>query len=301
MQLLSRTIVNVLVIFLLGYGTTAWAAQHDTVKDFNVTEVTERIYMLQGKGGNIGVSVGPDGALIVDDDFADMSAALDAKLKALGGDRLRFLLNTHYHFDHVSGNPHFGPKTNIVAHTNARKRLMVRHEYKMFNVVQEALPAEGLPVITFDQALSFHFNGEEIKAVHYPGGHTDGDAVVFFTGSNVVHMGDLYFSGMFPVVDVDGGGNVLRMAKNVKTVMSRLPKDVKIIPGHGPLSTLKDLEAFHRMLQESIVYVREARDSGKTLEQIQAQAMPKQWEAWSKGFLNTSQWTAVVYRSLESQ
>jgi glyoxylase-like metal-dependent hydrolase (beta-lactamase superfamily II) len=155
-----------------------------------------------------------------------------------------------------------------------------------------------LPVITFDESLSVHFNGEQIKAVHYPHGHTDGDSVIFFTGSNVVHMGDLFFSGKFPFVDLGSGGDLEGYTRNVEAIMRALPADVKIIPGHGPLSTLDDLKSFHRMLVETTRIIREQITATKTLEQIQSEGLPKEWESWGSGFIKTDRWLELLYTSL---
>ncbi len=266
---------------------------------FAVIEVADGIYMLQGKGGNVGVSVGDDGMLIVDDEYDSMSEALEAELKKIGGDNLRFVLNTHWHGDHTGGNIMFGPHAHIVAHTNVRKRLMSRQEIKLFKMVQEPQPKEALPVITFDESLSIHFNGEEVKAVHYPKGHTDGDIMVFFAGSNVVHMGDHYFARMFPFVDLASGGNVVSLTRNVKTVMNSLPEDVVIIPGHGPLSNMTNLRAYYEMLEGTTAYVRKLRDKNMSLAQIQAKGLEPKWEQWSKGFINATNWIQFIYQSLE--
>jgi cyclase len=165
-------------------------------------------------------------------------------------------------------------------------------------MVHEPFSAEALPVITFDESLSIHFNGEEIRVIHLPGGHTDGDAVIFFTGSNVVHMGDHLFNGIFPFVDLDSGGNVVQMAANVKKVLDELPADVKIIPGHGPLASRADLVAFHEMLLNSCAYVREQQEKGLDLEAIQAADLPENLVPWSHGFLKPATWLAIVHQSM---
>ncbi|MEE8429072.1 MAG: MBL fold metallo-hydrolase [Gammaproteobacteria bacterium] len=298
MQNKARTL---LASVLWAVSISALADSHNAPDTkFTVLEVADGIYMLQGKGGNVGVSVGDDGMLIVDDEYHSMSEALDAELKKLGGDNLRFILNTHWHGDHTGGNVIFGRHAHIVAHTNVRKRLMSRQEIKLFNMVQEPQPKEALPVITFDDSLSIHFNGEELKVVHYPRGHTDGDTMVFFTGSNVVHMGDHYFARMFPFVDLASGGNVLNLTRNVKTVMNSLPEDVVIIPGHGPLSKLNNLRAYYEMLEGTTAYVRKLRDEGMRLEQIQVKGLEPKWEQWSKGFISATNWIQFIYQSLES-
>jgi len=274
---------------------TAAQSELDDVQ-IKAAHVAGKVHMFEGAGGNIGVSVGEDGILIVDDQFAPLADKIRAALKDLGDGKLKFVLNTHWHFDHTGGNPEFGPEAPIIAHTNVRKLLSSPQE--LLGRMREPLPKEGLPVITFDDALSVHFNGEEIKVLHYPHSHTDGDSVVYFTGSNVVHMGDLLFNGMFPFVDVEHGGDVEGLARSVKKITDTLPEGAKIIPGHGPLSTKADLLAFHEMLVETTNVVRAAIQAGKSLEDIQSAGLPEEYQKWSQGFINADRWVELVYKSL---
>lgn len=260
------------------------------------THVAGKIYMLEGRGGNIGVSVGQDGILMVDDQFAPLADKIRAALKELGQGKVKFVLNTHWHADHTGGNPEFGPQAPIIAHTNVRKRLSTKQHVLGRSI--EPLPKEGLPVITFDDSLSVHFNGEEIRVIHFPHGHTDGDSVIFFTASNVVHMGDDFFNGMFPFVDLGSGGDVEGLAKNVKIVIDQVPPDVKLIPGHGPVGTLADLKDYHNMLIETTDIVRQGIKAGKTLDRIQSQGLPDQWKDWGNGFIKTDRWLDIIYQSL---
>ncbi len=291
----SRLFFTMLVLILLSGVSFA----RDFAKvEIITTHVAGNIYMLEGAGGNIGVSVGPDGLLMVDDQFAPLSEKIRAALDKLGKGQLRFLLNTHWHGDHTGGNAAFGKEATIIAHTNVRKRLQTRQEIKLFNMVSEPVPKVALPVITFEDSLSVHFNGEEIRALHLPDGHTDGDSVILFTGSNVVHMGDQMFAGMFPFVDLGTGGDVEGYTKNVKSILDRVPENAKIIPGHGPLSSFNDLKAFHQMLAETTAFVRQRMAGGKDLKKIQAEGLPEKWAKWSGGVINTNQWIGIVYKSL---
>ena len=293
----SRLFFTMLVLILLSGVSFA----RDFAKvEIITTHVAGNIYMLEGAGGNIGVSVGPDGLLMVDDQFAPLSEKIRAALDKLGKGQLRFLLNTHWHGDHTGGNAAFGKEATIIAHTNVRKRLQTRQEIKLFNMVSEPVPKVALPVITFEDSLSVHFNGEEIRALHLPDGHTDGDSVILFTGSNVVHMGDQMFAGMFPFVDLGTGGDVEGYTKNVKSILDRVPENAKIIPGHGPLSSFNDLKAFHQMLAETTAFVRQRMAGGKDLKKIQAEGLPEKWAKWSGGVINTNQWIGIVYKSLSS-
>ncbi|MDT4968593.1 MAG: cyclase [Acidobacteriota bacterium] len=286
-------------LIALVISPAAFAQQDFSKVEIKATKVAGAVYMLEGSGGNIGVSVGPDGILIVDDQFAPLADKIRAALKALGDGKLKFVLNTHYHGDHTGGNAKFGPEAPIIAHDNVRKRLA--QENKVLGQVVPASPREALPVITFDQSLSVFFNGEEIRSIHFPHGHTDGDSVIFFTGSNVVHMGDDFFAGKFPFVDIDNGGDVENLAKNVADILGRLPAGVKIIPGHGPLSTPDDLKLFHRMLVETTDIVRKQIAAGKTLDQIKLSGLPEEWKSWGTGFIKTPQWLELIYQGLSKR
>lgn len=277
-------------------------AQTDWSKiEIKVIKVSGNVYMLEGGGGNIGVSVGPDGILIVDDQYAPLADKIKAALKTLGEGKLKFILNTHYHGDHTGGNVVFGPEAPIIAQTNVRKRLTEEQKSKFFNRTTPPSPKEALPVITFDQSVSVFFNGEEIKVIHFPHGHTDGDSVIFFHGSNVVHMGDDFFNGRFPVVDLEAGGDVEGMTRNVGDIISKLPPNVKIIPGHGALSDVAGLKAFHRMLVETTDIVRKRIAAGKNLDQIKAEGLPEEWKSWGTGFIKTEVWLTLVYTSLTTK
>ncbi len=277
-------------------------AQQDFSKvEVKATKVAGNVHMLQGSGGNIGVSVGSDGILIVDDQFAPLADKIKAALKTLGEGKLKFVLNTHWHPDHTGGNAVFGPDAPIIAHDNVRKRLATEQKSEFFKRTTPASPKEALPVITFDQSLSVHFNGEEIRVIHFPQGHTDGDSVIFFTTSNVVHLGDDFFAARFPFVDLDSGGTVQGLAKNIGEIIAKLPADVKIIPGHGPISSLDDLKLYHRMLVETTEVVRKKMASGKTVEQIKVEGLPDEWKSWGTGFIKTDVWLETIHRSLSKK
>ena len=265
------------------------------------TKIAGNVYMLEGAGGNIGVSVGPDGILIVDDQFAPLADKIRASLKTLGQGKLRFVLNTHWHGDHTGSNAAFGPEATIVAHDNVRKRMSSEQRSEFFKSTTPASPKEALPVITFDQSLTVHFNGEEIRAIHFPNGHTDGDSVIFFTGSKVVHLGDDFFAGRFPFVDLESGGSVEGLTKNIGELIARIPADAKLIPGHGPISSLDDLRVYHRMLLETTAIVRDKIAAKKTLDQIKSEGLPAEWNSWGTGFIKTDLWLELVYRSLTAK
>jgi glyoxylase-like metal-dependent hydrolase (beta-lactamase superfamily II) len=270
-------------------------------QDFSKVEIKRtliagNIHMLEGAGGNIAVSVGTDGALMVDDQFAPLSEKIRAELKKLGDGKLKYVLNTHWHGDHTGGNSVFGLEAAIVAQENVRKRLATGQMLRGQQV--PPAPPAALPIITYNASIVFYFNGEEVRVVHYPHGHTDGDSVIFFTGSNVAHLGDDFFAGKFPFVDLESGGSVAGLTKNIAEIILKLPAGAKLIPGHGPLSTIDDLKQYHRMLTETTDIVRKRMAAGKSLEQIKKEGLPEEWKTWGAGFIKTEEWIETVYRSL---
>ncbi len=273
------------------WGAGAYAQQDFSKVQITATHVSKNVYMLQGSGGNIGVSVGTDGILIVDDQFAPLADKIDAALKQLNPGTLKFVLNTHFHGDHIGGNAHFGKQASIIAHDNVRKRLNTEREGSK----------DALPIITFDDSLSVHFNGEEIKVIHVPPAHTDSDSVIHFTGANVVHFGDTFFSGRFPNIDLGGGGNVQGYIRGIERAVQNVPADAKLIPGHGPLSTVKELKEFHQMLLETSAVVQKAIDAGKTVEQAKAEGLPEKWKGWAVPTLSTERWIEILYTGLKQK
>jgi len=290
--------VFLLLIVSLLFAVSASAQTDFSKVQMKATKVAGNVYMLEGAGGNIGVSVGDDGLLIVDDQFAPLADKIRAALKGIADKKLHFILNTHWHGDHTGGNVAFGPEATIIAHDNVRKRLSTEQKSAVFNSTTSPSPKEALPVITFDQTLTVHFNGEDIRAIHYPHGHTDGDSVIFFSASNVVHLGDDFFAGRFPFVDLESGGSVEGLIKNVGELITKIPNDAKLIPGHGPISTLDDLKSYHRMLQQTTEIVRGKIKAGKTLDQIKSEGLPAEWAPWGTGFIKTEPWIELIHISL---
>lgn len=285
---------GVAMIVLSAAGTAP--AQRDLSKvEMKTTKVAGNVYMLEGAGGNIGVSAGPDGILIVDDQFAPLADKIREALKGIGNHKLRFILNTHWHGDHTGSNAVFGPEATIIAQTNVRRRL--ESGGVVLGSKVDPVTKEALPVITFDESLSIYMNGEEIKVVHVPSGHTDGDSVIYFTGANVVHMGDQFFNGMFPFIDLDNGGSVDGYVRNVGTILTKLPADVKIIPGHGPLATVDDLKKYHGMLVATTDFVMKRVHDGKTVEQIKAEGLGAEWKPFGTSFINEGDWIDTIVKS----
>ena len=218
---MRKQILIIAALFIFVCAGPALAQTDWSKVEIKATKVSGNVYMLEGAGGNIGVSVGPDGILIVDDQYAPLADKIKAALKTLGEGKLKFVLNTHWHGDHTGGNAAFGPEAPIIAHDNVRKRLATEQKNEFFKRTTPPSPKEALPVITFGHSLTVHFNGEEIRVIHFPQGHTDGDSIIFFTNSNVVHMGDHFFAGRFPFVDLGSGGNVEGFTKNVADVLTQ--------------------------------------------------------------------------------
>ena len=290
-----------MLIICLLFAVSVHAQTDFSKVEVKATKVAGNVYMLEGAGGNIGVSVGEDGLLIVDDQFAPLADKIRAALKGIADKKLRFILNTHWHGDHTGGNVAFGPEATIIAHDNVRKRLATEQKSTVFNSTTPASPKAALPVITFDNSLSVHFNGEDIRAIHFPHGHTDGDSVIFFSASNVVHLGDDFFAGRFPFVDLESGGSVEGLVRNIGELIGKIPADAKLIPGHGPISTLDDLKSYHRMLQQTTEIVRGKIAAGKTLDQIKSEGLPAEWAPWGTGFIKTDRWVETIYKSLTAK
>lgn len=277
------------------------AAQNDfSTVEITTVPVSGPVSMLQGAGGNIGVSAGPDGVLIVDDQFAPLADRIRAALAALAGpggaSAPHFILNTHFHGDHTGGNASFGKDGTIVAHQNVRTRLMQPRD--VLGQHSEPDPPAALPVITFRASVDVAWNGEDIRVIHLAHGHTDGDSIVWFTKSNVAHLGDHFFSGFFPFIDTGSGGDVLGYLRNVELLIDKLPPDIQLIPGHGPLSGMDELRAFRHMLVTTIGIVKERMAAGQTLEQIQAAGLPEEWTSWGTGFMSTERWLQILHDGL---
>lgn len=272
--------------------------------EIKATKVSGNIYMLQGAGGNIAASIGDDGIVIVDDQFAPLADKIQAALKSLGvTDKLvRFVINTHYHGDHTGGNAPFSTAgSTVIAQDNVRKRLMSGGTAgNGGSIKMENKPAEkaALPIITFEHDVTVHLNGEDIRALHFPSGHTDGDSIIFFPKNNVVHMGDDFVRYGFPFIDVASGGSVQGMIAAMEKATAQLPADVKVIPGHGQLSNLDDVRAFTQMLKETSAVVQKALDEHKTLEQMKQEKILEPWKKFSGDFVNADTFIETLYNSL---
>jgi glyoxylase-like metal-dependent hydrolase (beta-lactamase superfamily II) len=285
------------------------AAQAQQAPDYSkvqikVTKVSGNIYMLEGQGGNIAASVGEDGIVIVDDQFAPLAEKIQAALKNLGitDKPVRFVINTHYHGDHTGGNVPFSDAgSTVIAQDNVRKRLEsggVAGNGGAIKMENKPAPKAALPIITFEHDVTVHLNGEDIRALHFPSGHTDGDSIIFFPKNNVVHMGDDFVRYGFPFIDVASGGSVQGMIDAMEKASAQLPADVKVIPGHGALSSLDDVRAFTKMLKETSAAVQKAVNEHKTLEQMKKEKILASWAKWSGDFVNEDAFIETLYNSL---
>lgn len=297
---MHRYFFSSLIVFSL---VTAGFAHGDNSHFANKQDVTVKtqkvngnVYMLQGQGGNIGAVVGPEGILIVDDDYKAVSQKLSDALKELGASTPRFVLNTHWHGDHTEGNDFFGKQQSvIVAHANVRKRLL--DPPVIFGRKTAPYASHALPIVTYTESMTIHLNGEEITLRHYPNGHTDGDTVVFFKNANVVHFGDNFFVGRFPFVDVDSGGSVGGLLLTLDSLIKTLPADAKLIPGHGPLASLNDLKAYRDIIAESSKIITDAMKAGKSADEIKKAGLPEKFKSAGSGFIKTDAWIDIVMRS----
>ena len=263
-------------------------------QDFKLEKVGGNIHVLFGTGGNIGVSFGKDGLMIVDTQFPQNVANINAALSKLTKEKPKYVFNTHHHGDHTGGNELFGVDATILAHYNVRERLLNRtNRQGAPNPVKEM----GLPMITYSKSISVYMNGEQVKAVHYPNSHTDGDTIVYFTGSNAVHMGDTFFKGWFPFVDLNSGGNVAGLISTVTKVLQTINADAKIIPGHGPMANIDDLRDYHSMLVDTTTIVRKQMAAGKSLEEIKKTGLGEKYKSFSWRFIPEARWIETIYRS----
>ena len=290
--------MRALCTLLILFSSLAWSDSHnEKLKQFTKTEIKPAMYLLQGKGGNIMVHTAKTGLLVIDDDYMENSPLLKKTLKKMG--EVEYLINTHWHGDHTGGNKMLGGDSTIISHKHVRTRLTSPQQVKLFGMKTEAQPREALPDITYDHAMDVYHGSQHFSVIHFANGHTDGDSVIFINPANVVHMGDHYFNGFFPFVDVENGGDVKAMARNVAAIIKRIDNKTLVIPGHGKLSNKTELQTYLTMLESTTSYIEQQLQKGKTVKQIQQSGLPEQWQTWGNGFINEATWIAIVADSLK--
>ena len=293
MKTAPRLSAHILAAFIasspLVYSTINPANAQDRFADVEVkaTAIKGSVHMLTGAGGNIGVSAGEDGVLIIDDQFAPLAEKIAAQLGELGSDKPKYVINTHYHGDHTGSNAFFHSHkgATILAHENVRVRL----------ANDEKIKPEALPTITYEDGIKIYFNGETLHVMHLAVGHTDGDSVVWFEQPNVMHTGDLFFNGRFPYIDQGAGGNVEGYMDSVKQLLAKIDDETVIIPGHGDISNKQEYSAFLAMISETFNYVKALKQEGKTLDEVKAMGLDEKWADWGWNFISEEKWITTLY------
>jgi len=285
-------------VFILIFCLACFLQAQQSPPKITLVPVAGPVFMLQGGGGNIGIVADAAGIVMIDAMFERAAGEIREAVKSLpGADRIRLLVNTHWHSDHTDGNKAFAPGAVIIAQENVRA--LLSKDQTLLGGQTKALPPNALPAVAFSDKLTVYAGGQPVRLVHFPHAHTDGDIVVFLDGWKVVHMGDMFFNGMFPFLDVDNGGDIESWMRQLDIILGALPADTKIIPGHGPLAGIAELKAFRAMLSDSADLVRGQIKAGKTLDEIKATGLPERLAPWANGFLKAPQWLELVYRSLE--
>lgn len=279
--------MRVFLLFLL--FPLSLLAEDERFADVNIerTHLAESVYMLTGAGGNIGVSAGPEGILIIDDQFAPLAEKIAASVADVADADVKYIVNTHYHGDHTGANAWFKQHhhATVFAHDNVRNRLAENKDHHH----------DALPVVTYEDGVKFHFNGDTIRVMHLPAGHTDGDSVVWFEKARVLHTGDLFFEGRFPYIDLGAGGTVAGYIANVERLISMLDEDMQIISGHGKLSTRADYQKSLAMMKETAAFVLTQKRAGVSLQQLIEKGLDNKWQQWSWNFITEEKWITTLY------
>ena len=297
---MRRTMVA-LAAAALSFGAFAQQRNFDAVQ-IKTTKVAEGIYMLEGEGGNIGVSSGEDGVYLIDDQFAPLTPKIVAAVKAISDKPIRFLMNTHWHGDHVGGNENLGKAgVVIIAHDNVYKRMSVGGAITALKQNYAPAPRAALPVITFNQTATFRMNGDDVTSTHLPPAHTDGDSFVRFAKANVIHTGDVFAAYRYPFIDVESGGSVKGVLRAVDQMLPMIDDNTKVIPGHGGVSSKKDVLAYRKMVSTAISKIEPMVKSGRSLKQvIDAKPLREFDEEWGK-FRKPEAFVEIVYNGLRKK
>lgn len=288
--------MSIIALGLTGLLHLAAQAQDYSQVQIKATQITATTWMLTGAGGNMGLSVGEDSVFLIDDQYAPLAPKIRAAIAAITPRPVQFVLNTHYHFDHTGGNEALGGQgALIVAHDNVRRRLSTEQLISFIGATQAASPKAALPVVTVPGAISFHINGDEVHAFHVPQAHTDGDLIVHFRRSDVVHMGDTFFNGFYPFIDTAAGGTAAGMVAAADRVLALATDRTRIIPGHGPLTDKATLQAHRDMIATVAQRIGEMRRAGKTDTEIIAAAPSADFDAtYGKGFIKPERFIVMM-------
>ncbi len=289
-----------IIVFSLFVAIQACAQRDWSSVEIVPEKITDNVYVLFGSGGNIGLFMGDDGTLIIDDQYAPLSEKIKTAINGLTDNPVKYVVNTHWHGDHTGGNEAFGSDgATIVAHSNVRKRLSTEQVMKAFNRTVPPSPEGAWPVITFEKDVTLHLNDDDLMIFHVHNAHTDGDAFVYFKNNNVLHMGDCFFKGRFPFIDLGSGGSIDGAIKAVSAGLMIVDEETVIIPGHGSLATKKDLEDYSQMLNTIKDRVEKAMADGMTIDEIKAAGLDEGYEEWGTGFINIATFVDVIWTDLD--
>jgi cyclase len=288
----------ILALPLAFLATPAFAQADFSKVEIKAEQLAPGVAVLFGAGGNIGVSYGADGTVLIDDQFAPLTPKIESAVAALGASPIKFLINTHWHFDHSGGNENLGRKGAIImAHENVRVRLVKGAQMLGQNI--PPAPKEALPVITYQDGIKLHLNGDEVRTIHTGGGHTDGDSIVVWKNANIIHTGDLFNNnGGFPFVDTGSGGNAVHLVETLNKIIPLTNETTRIIPGHGPMAKRADLVAWRGMISSVIASVRAGVKAKKTLAQIKAMKPAAKWDTNPKAFITGDAFVEAIYKSI---
>ena len=294
--------LSVTALILASLAVPVWAQQDFSAVEIETIQVSGNVYMLVGAGGNIGLSVGEDGAFVIDDQYAPLSDKIMAAIAELTDADVKFLVNTHYHGDHTGGNEAFGEAGALIfAHDNVRARMSTDQFRAIFDQTIPASSAGALPIVTFSDEMTFNWNGDAIRAIHVAPAHTDGDSILYFHDANVIHMGDTFFSGFYPFIDVGSGGDINGIIGAGYRALSIANDDTAIIPGHGPVSDAAGLAAWLEMLKITRVSMQSLIDRGMSEDEALAARPTAEFdEQYGGGFMNRENYNRLLYQSLSS-
>ena len=302
--MISRRAWPALGAALLGGLVAVGVAQQDLSKvEIRTEKLADDVWVLYGAGGNIGLCSGPDGALLVDDQFAPLSPKILAAARSANDAPLRWVVNTHWHGDHVGGNEAMAAAgATLIAQDRVRQRMIEGQDNRTFNRKVDPAPAKALPLITFNDSTTLHVNGEDAVAFHVAPAHTDGDVIVWFPKANVVHMGDTFFSATYPIIDLESGGSIDGLIAASERVLARIGDATKVIPGHGTVGDKAGLQKYHDMLVGVRAAVAKLVKQKKSLDQVVAARPTAPWDdTWGKGYMKPDMFTRILYTELSTK